>query len=237
MIENLPGYVSVVFILTTFLTVGIFLYAVKRGDFNSTAAKLLSFLIPFWLIFQASAALTGFYLKTDSLPPRLPFFAILPALLLIITLFIFARKDFISRLPLKSLTILHIIRIPVEVVLLWLFQAGQIPQLMTFEGRNFDVLSGLTAPLIYWLAFRGGKTNRPLLIAWNLSALGLLINIIVNAFLSFPFSFQQFAFDQPNRAVLYFPFVWLPSVIVPIVLFCHLASLWQLFSKDSIKTL
>jgi hypothetical protein len=236
-IENLPGYVSVIFILTTFLTVGIFLYAVKRGGFNSTAAKILSFLIPFWLIFQASAALTGFYLKTDSLPPLLPFFAILPALLLIITFFIFARKDFISRLPLKILTILHIIRIPVEVILLWLFQAGQIPQLMTFEGRNFDILSGLTAPLIYWLAFRGGKTNRPLLIAWNFFALGLLINIIVNAFLSFPFSFQQFAFDQPNRAVLYFPLVWLPSVIVPIVLFCHLASLWQLFTKDSIKTL
>jgi hypothetical protein len=122
-------------------------------------------------------------------------------------------------------------------VLFWLFQAGQIPQLMTFEGRNFDILSGLTAPLIYWLAFRGGKTNRRLLIVWNLFALALLINIVVNAFLSFPFSFQQFAFDQPNRAVLYFPFVWLPSVIVPIVLFCHLASLWQLLSKDSIKTL
>ncbi|CAA9397231.1 MAG: hypothetical protein AVDCRST_MAG74-1371 [uncultured Pyrinomonadaceae bacterium] len=237
MIENLPGYVSIIFILTTFLTVGIFLYAVKRGDFNSTAAKVLSFLLPFWLIFQASLAFSGFYLKTDSLPPRTPFFAVLPASLLIITLFIFARKKFISRLPIKILTILHVIRIPVELVLLWLFQAGQIPQLMTFEGRNFDLLSGLTAPLIYWLAFSGGKTKRRLLIVWNLFALGLLINIVVNAFLSFPFSFQQFAFDQPNRAVLYFPFVWLPSIVVPIVLFAHLASLWQLFSKDSIKTL
>ncbi len=146
MIENLPGYVSIIFITTTFLTVGIFLYAVKRGDFNSAAAKVLSFLLPFWLIIQASLAFTGFYLKTDSLPPRLLFFAVLPALLLIIALFIFARTNFISRLPIKILTILHVIRIPVELVLLWLFQAGQIPQLMTFEGRNFDILSGLTAP-------------------------------------------------------------------------------------------
>ena len=29
-------------------------------------------------------------------------------------------------------------------------------------------------------------------------------------------------------AVLYFPFIWLPSVVVPIVLFSHLASLWKL---------
>ena len=237
MIENLPAYVSITFVLTTFLTVGTFLYAIKRAVFSSMAAKILIFLLPFWLLLQAALAVMGFYLKTDAFPPRLPLFGLLPALFFIITLFIFARKKFISLLSLKILTILHIIRIPVELVLLWLFQAGQIPQLMTFEGRNFDVLSGLTAPLVFWLAFRGGKINRPLLIVWNFFALGLLINIVVNAVLSFPFQFQQFAFEQPNRAVLYFPFVWLPTVIVPIVLFSHLASLWQLFSKGSIKTL
>ncbi len=229
MIENLPGYVSIIFILTTFLTVGIFLYAIKRGAFTSTPTKFLSFLLPFWLIFQATLAVGGFYLKTEGFPPRLMLFALFPALGAIILLFIFARKDFIERLPLRTLTYLHVIRIPVELVLFWLFQAGQVPQLMTFEGRNFDILAGITAPFVAWLAFRGGKTNRPLLVVWNLAALGLLLNIITNAVLSFPFALQQFAFDQPNRGVLYFPFVWLPSTIVPIVLFCHLTSLWQLF--------
>ncbi|MBA4183709.1 MAG: hypothetical protein H0X49_06820, partial [Acidobacteria bacterium] len=182
--------------------------------------------------FQAALASSGFYLLVDVFPPRLPLFAVIPALVLIILLFIFARKDFISRIPLKTLTLLHVIRIPVEIVLLWLFQNGQVPQLMTFEGRNFDILSGLTAPIIAWLAFRNGKTNRPLLIAWNIFALLLLINIVANAVLSIPSPFQQLAFEQPNRAVLYFPFVWLPSVVVPVVLFCHLASLNILFSID-----
>lgn len=237
MIENLPTFVSITFILTTFLTVGIFLYTSKRSAFTSNWTKTLSFLLPFWLFFQAVLAVGGFYLKTESIPPRLPLFGIIPAFLTIILLFVFARKDFISRLPLKTLTILHIIRIPVEIVLYWLFQAGYVPQLMTFEGRNFDVLSGLSAPLIYWLAFRGGKMNSQLLIIWNLFALGLLINIVTHAVLSFPFPFQQLAFDQPNRAVLFFPFVWLPTIVVPLVLFCHLASLWQLISRSKIKTL
>jgi hypothetical protein len=228
MLENLPAYVSVTFILTTFLTVGIFLYAIKRGAFTSTATKFLSFLIPFWLIFQATLGAGGFYLKTEVVPPRLLLFSFLPALSTIVLLFILARKNFIEQLPLRTLTYLHVIRIPVELVLLWLFQAGQVPQLMTFEGRNFDILAGITAPVVAWLAFRGGKANRPLLIVWNLFALGTLLNIVVNAVLSFPFPFQQFAFDQPNRGLLYFPFIWLPSTIVPIVLFCHLASLWQL---------
>jgi len=237
MIENLPSYVSIAFILTTFLTVGFLFYAVWQTVSDTTAAKILLGLIPLWLIFQAALVSSEFYLWVDAFPPRLPFFAVIPALVLIILLFIFARKDFISRLPLKTLTLLHVIRIPVEIVLLWLFQNEQVPQLMTFEGRNFDILSGLTAPIIYCLAFRNGKTNRPLLIAWNIFALLLLINIVTNAVLSIPAPFQQLAFEQPNRAVLYFPFVWLPAAVVPIVLFSHLASFWQLSSNDKIKTL
>lgn len=234
--ENVPTYVSIIFILTTFLTVGILLYASKRAAYSSVTTKIFGFLFPFWLIFQAVLSIGGFYLQTESFPPRLFIFGIFPALLTIILLFILARKDFISHLPLKSLTLLHTIRIPVEIVLLWLFQAGQVPRLMTFEGRNFDIFSGITAPLIFWLAFLGGKINRPLLVGWNLLALGLLANIVINALLSAPFPMQQFAFEQPNRAILYFPFIWLPTVVVPIVLFCHLASLWKLFFNDKIKT-
>lgn len=62
-------------------------------------------------------------------------------------------------------------------------------------------------------------------------ALGLLINIVIRALLSFPSPMQQLAFDQPNRAIIYFPFIWLPTVVVPIILFSHLASIWQLFRK------
>ena len=230
MIENLPGYISITFILTTFLTVGFFLYAVKQTVFETTPAKIISFLIAFWLIFQAIFSLGGFYLKTDAVPPRLLLTGVFPAFLLIIFYFILARKNFIERLPVKTLTILHIIRIPVEIVLFWLFQKKFVPEAMTFEGRNFDILSGLTAPIIYWLAFRNGKINRPLLIIWNILALGLLINIVTTAILSFPFPFQQMAFEQPNRGVLYFPFIWLPTVVVPLVLFSHLISLRQLLT-------
>lgn len=231
MIENLPQYISTVFILTTFLSVGIFLFAVKRSVFDSFPAKLLSFLTAFWIFFQAFAGLSGFYQKIDAMPPRIILFGVLPAILLIVVYFIFARKNFIEKLPLRILTLLHIVRIPVEIVLLWLFQQKMIPQAMTFEGRNFDILAGITAPLIAWLAFRNEKINRPLLIVWNVAALGLLINIVAHAVLSFPFPLQQISFDQPNRAVLYFPFVWLPTLIVPIVLFSHLSSLWQLLKN------
>jgi hypothetical protein len=232
MIRNLPLYIVIVFILTTLLTVGIFQYAMKRGAFSSSATKFLNFAFPFWLIFQATVAVFGFY---NTQPMRLPFFAVLPTIITIICLFIFSR-EWILRLPLQTLTILHIVRIPVELCLLWLFQSGQIPQIMTFEGINFDILSGLTAPIIAFAAFRNGKTERLPLIVWNIAALILLTVIVRTAVLSVPSQFQQFGFDQPNVAVLYFPFIWLPAVIVPIVLFSHLASLWKLvFHKQIMK--
>ncbi len=229
MIENLPLYIVVIFILTVILTVGIFNYAMKRGSFMGKTTKFLSFAIPFWLFFQAIIAVFGFYVST---PTRLPFLAVLPAIITIICLFIFSR-DWIAKLPLQTLTFIHVIRIPVELCLFWLFQTGQIPQIMTFDGRNFDIIAGITAPIIAWLAFRNGNVNRLLLIVWNIFALILLANIVITAVLSINSPIRQFGFEQPNVAILYFPFIWLPAVVVPIVLFSHLASLYQLFRRKT----
>lgn len=99
---------------------------------------------------------------------------------------------------------------------------------MTFEGRNFDMLSGLTAPLIFYTGFAKNRVHKKLLLFWNLICLALLINIVVIAVLSAPFAFQLFSFEQPNIAILYFPFVWLPGVVVPLAALSHLASIRQL---------
>ena len=121
MIENVPFYVSAVFILTAPLAAGIFLDAAKCAAFSQATTKVLSFLIPFWLFFQAVLSITGFYEKFDSFPPRLPVFGALLCLATIVLLFVFARKTLVERLPLKTLTMIYVVRIPVEFVLLWLF--------------------------------------------------------------------------------------------------------------------
>ena len=112
-----------------------------------------------------------------------------------------------------------------EIILFLLYKHGAIPRLTTFEGSNFDILAGLSAPVIYFWGFKDGVPRKVPLIIWNVLSLGLLINIVSMAILSAPFPFQQYGFDQPNIAVFYFPFVWLPGLIVPLVLFAHLASI------------
>jgi|SRR5688572_1690931 len=229
MIEQVPAYVSITFLITSFVTVAIFVTAVLRAGTNSIAAKVLLFILPAWMIFQAVLASGGFFLNTDAVPPRLFLFGPLPVLLFIIIYFVFARESVIEKLPLAHLTLIHTIRIPVELVLAWLFAAGMVPEIMTYHGSNFDILSGITAPIVYFVAFRGGRVNTKLLAAWNVFALVLLINIVVTAVLCVPSPIQKLAFDLPNIALFYFPYIWLPTVIVPIVLFCHLASLWKIF--------
>jgi hypothetical protein len=137
---------------------------------------------------------------------------------------------------LRSLTIISIVRIPVELVLYWLSVHKAVPELMTFAGRNFDIFAGLTAPIVYYACFKVSKvSNKTLLLVWNIISLGLLLNIVINAVLSAPFRFQKFAFDQPNIAILYFPFIWLPCFIVMVILLSHLASIRKL-SKPEIRS-
>jgi hypothetical protein len=152
-------------------------------------------------------------------------------LIVIVALFVTVNgRRFLDNLDLRVLTILHTVRILVEVVLFLLFINKAVPRLLTFDGRNFDILSGLSAPVIYFLAFKKNHVRKNLLLVWNLICLCLLMNIVVHAILSAPFTFQQLAFDQPNIAVLYFPFIWLPCCIVPLVLLAHLAAIRQLLS-------
>lgn len=225
--ENLPTYISIVFVLTTMLTVALFYKAANNS-------KITLVILLAWLILQGFIGSSGFYQVTDSVPPRF-LLLLLPPLLFIILLFTTSKgRQYIDSLNTSTLTMLHIVRVPVEVVLFWLFVNKTVPELMTFEGRNFDIISGLTSPLIFYFGFIKNRINKKLILIWNVICLGLLINIIANAILSAPFPFQKFAFDQPNIAVLYFPFNWLPCCIVPLVLFSHLVAIRKL--QKGIKT-
>jgi hypothetical protein len=218
---DLPIYISVVFILTTCLTIVAFYKAA-----NDSKSTLIICIL--WLTLQAFVSFTGFYTETNTVPPR--FLLLLgPPLLLIAFLFLTARgKSYLDGLDLKYMTLLHTVRIPVELVIFWLFVHKAVPQLMTFEGRNFDILSGITAPIIYYLGFVKNMISKNMLITWNFICLALLLNIVINAILSAPTPFQKFGFEQPNIGVLYFPFTWLPAAIVPLVLLSHLASIREL---------
>lgn len=216
-------FLNGIFVLITFAAVWLF----YRASGRSRTVLIGSVL---WLTLVAAVSLSGFFLKFDAVPPRL-IFALVPSLLIILGCFVSTHgKQFIDSLDPAWLTYLHTIRIPVEVVLVMLFLEGMLPEIMTFEGRNFDILAGLSAPFISWFGFVRRTIGRQGLLIWNLICLLLLFNIVGTAVLSAPTAFQQFGLDQPNVALFYYPFIWLPAYIVPVVLFSHLSLIRQLKS-------
>ena len=234
----MPLYISILFGLTTALTLLLLYIAVRKSSLENAHQKANAILVGLivWLAIQAALTLNGvYYSDTNAVPPKILIRGILPVIVIIITLFATrAGRQFIDSLPLVNMTYLHIVRIPVEFVLLLLFLNNGIPQLMTFEGRNFDILSGISAPLIAYFGLQKQKLSRKAVLIWNFVCLGLLLNIVLHALFSVPSPMQKLAFDQPNIAVLYFPFSWLPSFIVPAVLFAHLVAIRQLMRRDKV---
>jgi hypothetical protein len=219
--EHLPIYIDVVFILTALLTAFLL--------YKATAySKLVIIITLLWLILQAAVSLTGFYTVTNSIPPRFALLLLPPVLLIVILFFTRKGRSVIDDFNVPLLTLLNIVRIPVEITLYWLFLYKMVPQVMTFEGRNFDIVCGLTAPLIYYFGYIKKTLSKNILIAWNVLCLLLLANVVIIAILSAPFAFQKLGFGQPNIAIFYFPFIWLPGFIVPVALFTHLVALRRL---------
>lgn len=88
-----------------------------------------------------------------------------------------------------------------------------------------------TTLVAYWIGTPQNKIQKNIVLYWNVIGLVFLANIVSIAILSASTPFQQFGFEQPNKAILYFPFVWLPVFIVPLVLFGHLAAIKQLAAR------
>lgn len=225
---DLPFYIPIIFILGALFCVAMLIFAFRQKASFTVVLSLAVALLIFMGV-QAALSLRGFFLNFEAVPP--PFLlAVVPSLLAILVAFLLPSRKLLFQLPMQILIWIHVVRIPVELGLWQLYHEAYLPKLMTFEGGNLDILAGITAIGMALWAFRSELKTRALLI-WNVASLLLLINIIVRAALAAPYVTQQIAFSQPNIGVLYFPMIWLPSIIVPIVLFTHLVSIGQLILK------
>lgn len=218
--ENLPGNIAILFIVTVFLT--IILFSKATPSRYSTMVFLL-----LWAAVFTGVGVSRFFLEVKVLPPRFVFM-IGPAILIMILFFVTQKgRAIIDSMDLKALTLVHVVRLPVEIVLFALAVHKTIPELLTFEGRNFDIIMGITALPIGWWIFTKGA-SRKILLAWNIIGVILLLNVVIHGILSVPFPFQQFGLDQPNIAMLHAPYLLLPGLIVPVVMFSHLVAIRKL---------
>ncbi|MCH7524563.1 MAG: hypothetical protein IIC74_06030, partial [Bacteroidetes bacterium] len=125
-----------------------------------------------WLLYVFAVVQSGI-LSDASMPPKFP-------LLIIAPLFIFTGIFLFRK---RNSTILHAIpsglpiayqsfRAVIEVLFYFTFLKGLFPEVATFSGYNYDILLGLSAPVVVYFSYKKANSEK-LLIAWNI--LGLLI--------------------------------------------------------------
>lgn len=184
--------------------------------------KTLTAITTGWIILQSALALSGFYRNTSALPPRMMFMIMPPFLFVLWLSFSSKGKRLSGVINTGALVYLQAVRIGIEIVLFLLYTQGRLPVAMTFEGHNFDILAGVTAPIVAYYVFTRRTASKTLLHIWNTGALLLLLTVVITGALSVPGPLQKLNFDMPNTAMLEFPFNFIPGLIVPIALLTHL---------------
>jgi len=192
------------------------------------AAKILLGGSLTWIALCSGLALSGILNDFSSLPPR-PFFVILPPLVLsLLITFHPTTARLLKQIKPQYLIAFQSFRIPVEIFIWLYYLAGVVPIQMSFEGRNWDVVTGITAVLLaIWVDRQPGLPRRAIIL-WNLLGLGLLVNIVGVSVLSMPTPMRYFMNEPANTLVAQFPFVLLPTVLVVLAYSFHFLSLRQM---------
>lgn len=178
-----------------------------------------------WMIFLAAWSFSGMATQFDRFPVNMAPVLMIPMLTIVIITFLPATKRALARIEPKSIVNLQVFRVFVELLLWACFVQNLLPEQMTFEGRNWDIISGLTAPLaaIFLVRSKWG------LALWNIMCLALLVNIVTVAILSMPTPLRVFFNEPSNTIVAYFPFILLPGMLVPLAYGLSFLSLRQIF--------
>lgn len=218
MIDSVNIWLPLSFLAIVISTVLLFYYS------NQRPKKVLLAII-LYAIVQSILAYLGFYQETYTFPPRLALVFIPTVVFLIMGI---KNMDWVMKnRNTKVSTYLHSIRIFVELVLFQLYLVKMLPVELTFEGRNFDIIIGLSAVLVGVL-YMNGRLSKKVLIGWNIVGLCMVLFIFFNAVFAVDSPIQLLGFDQPNRAVLLFPYILLPVIVVPIVIYTHITDVLKL---------
>lgn len=180
-----------------------------------------------WIVLLGALSLRGFFAEFLKLPPRIGLAVMLP---LPFVLWIARSKKgstLLKLLPLHWPIYLQSFRIVVEIALWLAVRHGALPAQMSFEGRNFDIVTGLCALPVGYYCYTKKSARLWVVLVYNIMGLLLLINVVVIAVLSMPTPLRAFHNDPANTLLAYFPFIYLPGMLVPLAYTLHIFSLRQ----------
>lgn len=196
----------------------LFGFAVRRVAPNRAKGVAVGILV--WLGITAAIGMSGALTRSDARPP--PFAFVVFGTL---AMGVFVGRGaigtkFAREIPLWGLVASQAFRLPLELVMHRAASEGTMPVEMSFSGYNFDIVTGASAILVA-LALANGAP-RWLALVWNVFGSATLVTVVSIAVLGTPMFHAFGAGAHLNTWIAYFPFVWLPTVLVAMALAGHI---------------
>jgi hypothetical protein len=222
------AFLNAFFIALPLLLAAAFVVAVRvssqRAGLNAGRVRRSTLLaaagVGGWMAITGGAAATG-RLRFDTVPPTM--------MLVLLAMFALAIGIGVSRLggrlaagvPLAVLVGAQGFRLPLELAMHRAYAEGLMPEVMSYTGRNFDIVTGILA-LVVAALLAAGRMPRRGVVAWNVIGSLLLANVISIAMLSAPTPMRVFTDSPANVWITAFPWVWLPTMMVPAAILGHI---------------
>ena len=217
------AFVLLPVLLVASLAIGVWWSWRRAGEPRARAVRAVALVVAaaaVWMTVTWRAAASGALRQWDDTPP--PFALLIAGIFGIAFRLAFSTtgRRLAQHVPLWALVGIQSFRYPLELAMHVMYERGLMPVQMSYSGRNFDIVTGITALLVSGLLVIG-RAGRRTVAAWNVLGVLLLANIVVVAILSLP-AFRYFGDDQVNVWVADPPYVWLPAVMVLAALAGHL---------------
>jgi hypothetical protein len=214
--------------LTTFIG---FLFAVafSKNPAISKYATWVSVPVLLWIIFQSTLSLNRWYMDRATAHLLFPYLFTSACILAII--FIPQLREWALGLRAEILIALQLIRLPLEALMHWAAYHRQTPLALTFYGGSVELLIAVATPIMLYLFRKNTSGNRLWLLIWSYAGVASLTMLWLRSLLSAPSTIQNWGFEIPNYLMVHFPGSWIATVIIPILLFAHLAVAAQLNNR------
>jgi hypothetical protein len=223
--------VTVTFVVLPLLVSFLLWFFYRRGR-HAESAQASSFgfgvALFLWLWVTAGISLSGVLTRFDMEPPP---FAILIAATFALSVYAgFSHVGAtLARVPLAWLVGLNAFRLPLELAMHEAARQRVMPEQMSFTGWNFDILTGVSALLLSPL-IASGRVSRAMVAVWNAAGALLLANVVTIALLSTPVIRAFGKGRHMNTFVAFFPYVWLPAVLVAAAIILHIV-IWRVLRE------
>lgn len=214
-VASTSGFLAVV-VLVLGLVVGGSGWAARRsGERVGRVVLGVVGMLALWLVITSAPVVAGLLQRGPPLPAFPLFFATVFAGAFAFALGAPGRR--LGALPLPALVLFHGFRLPLELVLHSWGRQGAIPMTMTYEGQNYDIVTGVLAFVMAPLAARDARWAR----LFNVVGLALLLNVLRVVVMSSPLPFS-WGVEPPLVLAAYAPYHLIGTVLVAGAMAGHL---------------